>query len=464
MKTTVMKIAILGIIFASAVQFLGATVWEGVSSAAVGRDLPGTYSVATNSFPRNTVVEITNLENGKKVRAIVVFGLDSTGLLAVLSQNAADSIGLQGNFTCRIRMTQAANANASSIAALGPIGPSGASPSAAGPQTAGPQTAFPQSEPEPIIGYAEYMNGIADAGSYADTDDADDFDGLAAAPYPSADSSTNGYTGTAESGNPDDYTGIASRRDSADTGYMAAVPTGYSEPVNRSDTVSRNNSAATAQPPATQPPAAQPANRTDYAAAAGYTAAVPYNSAETAAAQPPAAQPNRADYAAAVPANRSDSVSRNNSAEPAAMQPATQPPAAQPGRSGARLVMLPSEERLPTPVNQNAAPATPAARSETKPRAAAVPPANFSPFQAPLISSLEQGKWYVQLAAYKRVDHVEDEISRIGTAYPVAVQNVGTDTNPMFRILLGPLNQGESGAMLQRVKSIGYADAFVRHN
>ena len=95
------------------------------------------------------------------------------------------------------------------------------------------------------------------------------------------------------------------------------------------------------------------------------------------------------------------------------------------------------------------------------------PPVNpdFSPFEAPLISSLEQGMWYVQIAAFSRPDNVEDEIRRIGTGtYPIAIQNVGTDTNPMFRILLGPFNQGESSAMLQRIRSIGYSDAFVRSN
>jgi cell division septation protein DedD len=96
--------------------------------------------------------------------------------------------------------------------------------------------------------------------------------------------------------------------------------------------------------------------------------------------------------------------------------------------------------------------------------AAYAPSAEFSPFQAPLISSLEQGKWYVQIGVYSRPDNVEDEISRIGATSPVAIQNIGSDTSPMFRVLLGPLNQGESGAMLQRFKSIGYADAFVRHN
>jgi cell division septation protein DedD len=77
---------------------------------------------------------------------------------------------------------------------------------------------------------------------------------------------------------------------------------------------------------------------------------------------------------------------------------------------------------------------------------------------------LEQGKCYVQVGVYTRPDNVEDEVSRIGTGYPLAIQNVGTDTSPMFRVLLGPLNRGESEAMLQRFRSIGYTDAFVRYN
>jgi hypothetical protein len=160
-----------------------------------------------------------------------------------------------------------------------------------------------------------------------------------------------------------------------------------------------------------------------------------------------------------------------------------------------KLSLIPSEERIPASVGYLIAPediipsigaaiaAQPevrylppveaAARSEVEyvPPMAAVPVkpeaeplVEFSPFQAPLISRLEAHKWYVQVGTYGRAEYVEDEISRIGTDYPLAVQNVGTDTNPVFRVLLGPLNQGESGAMLQRFKSLGYADAFVRHN
>jgi hypothetical protein len=150
----------------------------------------------------------------------------------------------------------------------------------------------------------------------------------------------------------------------------------------------------------------------------------------------------------------------------------------EPRMASGTLTLIPANERIPTAQEQpmavsrtviprNAAPRNvplPVTKTVVTPAAAYAPPADFSPFQAPLISSLERGKWYVQLGVYSRPDNVEDEIIRIGSAYPVAVQNIGTDTSPMFRVLLGPLNQGECGAILQRFKSIGYPDAFVRHN
>jgi cell division septation protein DedD len=138
------------------------------------------------------------------------------------------------------------------------------------------------------------------------------------------------------------------------------------------------------------------------------------------------------------------------------------------------LNLIPSEERIPKAEAPAISPEnlippikhtpSPLEQKQPAPVAAYRPPDDFSPFQVPLIRSMERGKWYVQIGAYSRAEHVEDEISRIGTAYPIVIQNVGSDIKPTFRILLGPLNQGESGAVLQRVKSIGYKGAFVRHN
>jgi hypothetical protein len=85
-----------------------------------------------------------------------------------------------------------------------------------------------------------------------------------------------------------------------------------------------------------------------------------------------------------------------------------------------------------------------------------------SPFSVPLITTLEKGKYYVQLATFSKSELVEPELSKIGRSYPLSIQTIGSQDHPLYRILLGPMNLGESGALLQRFKGIGYTDAFVR--
>jgi cell division septation protein DedD len=85
-------------------------------------------------------------------------------------------------------------------------------------------------------------------------------------------------------------------------------------------------------------------------------------------------------------------------------------------------------------------------------------------FSAPVISSLEKGKYYLQLGAFSKPDLVESALTRIGGAYPLAVQAGGSPERPLYRILVGPVNLGESSALLQRFKGNGYRDAFVRQD
>jgi cell division septation protein DedD len=138
--------------------------------------------------------------------------------------------------------------------------------------------------------------------------------------------------------------------------------------------------------------------------------------------------------------------------------------------SSVNIILVPSQERIPQTEQPGidpefiippieSPPPSPSARS-----APAQPSVsqNSPPFKAPLISSLERGKWYVQIGLYSRADHVQDAINRVGKASPVVIQNVGTDTKPMFRVLLGPFSQSESKTMLQRFKNNGY-EAFIRN-
>ncbi|MDR0731100.1 MAG: hypothetical protein LBF63_05470, partial [Treponema sp.] len=92
---------------AVSLSLAGASVWEGAAALAPRGDLPEDgYYAATNSFPPNTVVDITNLETGRSIRVIVASGLNTPGLLAVLSPDAASRIGLGTKTIGRIRMTQ----------------------------------------------------------------------------------------------------------------------------------------------------------------------------------------------------------------------------------------------------------------------------------------------------------------------------------------------------------------------
>jgi len=141
-------------------------------------------------------------------------------------------------------------------------------------------------------------------------------------------------------------------------------------------------------------------------------------------------------------------------------------------QEGTNPRLIPSQERIPNadwrinpeyiipPIGSaNSSPAPAEKKNETSAPAPVV--RNSPQFKAPLITKLERGKWYVQIGVYSRADHVEDAIKRAGAAVPIVIQNAGTDTNPMYRVLLGPFTQNESKTMLQRFRDKGY-DAFLR--
>ncbi len=98
---------ILGLIFLITPLLLGAqSLWEG--SAAVGAygvlPVRGFYG-ASNSFPRNTLVEIENLENGNSVEIIIVDRLESSSFLVLLSQEAGTSLDIGDSGVIRVRAT-----------------------------------------------------------------------------------------------------------------------------------------------------------------------------------------------------------------------------------------------------------------------------------------------------------------------------------------------------------------------
>jgi hypothetical protein len=143
-------------------------------------------------------------------------------------------------------------------------------------------------------------------------------------------------------------------------------------------------------------------------------------------------------------------------------------PSIGPRKAGSETASAPDPE-LPVPratVKPPSQTAGPVPHATTAPPGAALSPGSSAgrdpAFTVPRISKLERGKYYLQLGAYSLPELVENELSKISTVYPLVVQEEGRGGKPIYRILIGPVNPGESGALLQRFKGSGYRDAFIR--
>jgi len=106
-----------------------------------------------------------------------------------------------------------------------------------------------------------------------------------------------------------------------------------------------------------------------------------------------------------------------------------------------------------------AIPVIPAVTEQSPPPVAAnATTPTFSPL---LIESLIKGSHYIQIGAYRTNQTVESEILKIDKNLPVAIMRIESDQGPIYRVLIGPLNIDESGAVFQKYKAI-YKDAFIR--
>ncbi|MDR0403037.1 MAG: SPOR domain-containing protein [Treponema sp.] len=421
----------------------GASVWEGAAAVSSGAEFPDSgFYVATNSFPRNTVVDITNLETGKTIRGIVAANLDSPGLLAVISKECAEAIGLQSRSIGRIRMIQPADPVAFSRFGEGSLASGdpdydpeaalkayGESPAPDEPPPvepdAGVSVAAIPPLPEKTSGDPE--NAEETGAEETPVDEAEEIP-LIAAPVEEPPAEEPLIEETPESG----------PVDSGNAGEAAVVAVPVEEPV----------------------PAEIPAKDTPEEIADEKAETAGYSEPETAGVVAVTALPKEAsgEEAEAVLAQAVPEEEVPEVAYPEESVWYTPP------EEGSVFTLVPAEERPPRPVDTVPAlgpekPVLPPAYFAEEPAVPSYAPGIFS---VPSVGELERGKYYLQLGAYSKSETVEREIAKIERNLPLAVQNAGNADRPLYRILVGPVNHGESGALLQRFRGIGYKDAFVR--
>lgn len=72
---------------------------------------------------------------------------------------------------------------------------------------------------------------------------------------------------------------------------------------------------------------------------------------------------------------------------------------------------------------------------------------------------LASKKYYVQIAVYKSAENVSEIANKYADRYPITVVQQGSKSP----VLVGPLNVDEYGVVLERFKSYGFKDAFVKY-
>ena len=96
------------LILVCSVTLFADSVWEGTSTLGSYGEFPerGNYG-ASNSFERNTVIEVNNLDNGNSTTLIIVDRLEQPGIFLLLSKDAAAELGVVQGQLAQVRASLA---------------------------------------------------------------------------------------------------------------------------------------------------------------------------------------------------------------------------------------------------------------------------------------------------------------------------------------------------------------------
>jgi len=482
MKTKVVLLIIAVLIF-----FPGASPWEGAAAVAPSGELPASgFFIATNSFPRNTVVDVTNIESGKSTRAIVANTLNSPGLLAIVSREAAELIEMRPGSVSRVRIVQPSDPIAylrfteSNIRET-PIYDSGnvINEETLITEVYRNDTYVPQTVPvtEPVVVTEPAENRVTGP-SYLMEPEWGGTERLSIVDLP-------GYD-------------VNHRENIIADNFIAEQPTQIAEETPR---VNNNTQVVTNEEhsvyytdrydelikdvsPRYEERAPNeivkdiPEYREEVylvgvdKEAQDFFNEQPRNEVIKAPSIFIAEQPRsevikdiyeREEYVAQVqePVRIVEEQITEEIVEYFVehieeqyvynlVQTEEQPPPQM-------IYGIDPADIIPgiaiaTPENRNVP------QQNTAPTMTFIPPVNDQNFSVKTISQLDRGQYYVQIAALP-AETVENAVRQIDQRFNPVIFKDGTN---LYRVLIGPLNQGESAAVLARFKSIGYKDAFVR--
>jgi len=81
---------------------------------------------------------------------------------------------------------------------------------------------------------------------------------------------------------------------------------------------------------------------------------------------------------------------------------------------------------------------------------------------AMVIGSLEKGRHYIQVGAYRTEAAAAETVSVLRMDYVIVLETPPGSATRIWKIFVGPMGRDESGMALLRVRSLGFKDAFLK--
>lgn len=82
--------------------------------------------------------------------------------------------------------------------------------------------------------------------------------------------------------------------------------------------------------------------------------------------------------------------------------------------------------------------------------------------EIPVQQRIDTGSYYLQVAAYSKLDLAQARGKELSVQYPVTLYREDGGVKAPYKLMIGPLNEDESGTLLFTFTSRGYRDAFIR--
>jgi hypothetical protein len=442
-------------------QLPAASVWEGSAALSAYGDFPSSgFYAASISFPRNTIVEVKNLENGKTTQVIITKSADTPGILLMLSPEAAQALGIPQNAIARIRVSIPKKANeisALSDTSAAPVKDLDKNPSflaqaevAAASKSAQPA---PSASPELIL------SDIA-ATPPSETPVSEPANSL-----PEPEVTESAQPAAVAEQPPVTPTETAVEEIPAEATEPIAEP--VAEIAAETPPTEAEEAAAGSEIPAEPAEVSVvPVVIPDFLPIEEEIAAVPETelAAET-------EEPSLETILTPIPENSIVSLEPTEPNPPPPVALETVPEAAVEAvvNPEPALPAMATVETVPTETEPPSV-ASAATSVSTPPQPEAVAPVETTPntvaeaagaptFNALIVDALQKGKAYVQIAAYAKPDMVAKVVDAVMQTYPVVLVRAESGA---YRILIGPLGEDEAGVVLVGSRASGYPDAFVR--